>query len=157
MDTSATCPWDFSEPQRLLNDIAETTHLEPDRPVLCLVADAAGACQLEGVTTVDLPPRTHWHQASKVLRAAAERLPLPLDVRGAAPASLLLVAPRLGRVVFGPTEEYWLWACRYLNLPRPVFVPEVVLVTEHGWRFFFQKVVGDHPHLIHHDAQRSAS
>ena len=146
MDLRERRPWDFAEPERLLHDIVGATPLQAYQPVLALVADAAGRCELLGTTTVDVAPGTHWHDASKVLRTAAERLPLPNDW-DVPRSSLLLVVPRPGRVVFGPTEEYWLRACRYINLLRLILGPYVVLVTEHGWRFFLQHEVGGEPRL----------
>lgn len=149
-------PWDFAEPERLLHDIAARTPLQAHQPILALVADAAGGCELIDCTRVEIAPGTHWNDASDVLRAAAERLPLP-DDRGMPRANLLLVVPRPGRVVFGPAEEYWLRACRYINLGRLIFGPDLVLVTEHGWRLFLQRAVGADPRVAHHDAQASAS
>jgi hypothetical protein len=139
-------PWDFAEPERLLHDIVATTPLQAYRPVLALVADAGGSCELLGATTVDVAPGTRWNEASAVLRTAAERLPL-LEERETPRSSLLLVVPRPGRVVFGPTEEYWLRACRYINLLRLILGPDIVLVTEHGWRFYLQPEVGATPRL----------
>lgn len=144
-------PWDFADPERLLHDIAARTPLRAHQPIIALVADTAGSCELIDCTYVEVAPRTHWHDASDVLRAAAERLPLANDWNRPR-TGLLLVAPRPGRVVFGPTEEYWLRACRYINLGRLIFGPEVALVTEHGWRIFLQEAFGGTPRLEHHDA-----
>jgi hypothetical protein len=149
-------PWDFAEPERLLQEIVARTPLRVDGPVLGLVSDAAGRCELVETTRVRVEVGTHWNDASDVLRAAAERLPLPND-SGRPRPSLLLVVARPGRVVFGPTEEYWLRACRYINLGRPIFGPEVVLATEHGWQFFLQRACGAEPRLPHRDISKSAS
>lgn len=141
-------PWELAEPERVLHDIAAMTPLRVGAPILALVADYADTCELVDVTRVQVAPGTHWNDASEVLHTAAERLPLPTD-RDGPRSSLQLVVPRPGRVAFGPTEEYWLRACRYVSLGRLIIGPYVVLVTEHGWRFYMQDAVGAEPRLQH--------
>lgn len=149
-------PWDFAEPERVLHDIAARIPLRPHQPILALVADAAGVCEVNDCTRVQVAPGTHWNDASYLLEDLAEQMVVPDD--GPRPRhSLLLVAPRPGRVVFGPAEEYWLRACRYVSLPRLIVGPNVALVTEHGWRFHLQRAVGADPRLERLDALSSAS
>lgn len=149
-------PYAFAEPERLLNEVRERIPFQPWVPLLTSVRDANGECELLGVAAVSVPPQLHWTDGSNLLRETAERLPLPEPQDGRF-TTLLLVVPRPGRVVFGPAEEFWLRASRYINLLRRVLGPDLALVTEHGWRLFLQQEVGIFPRLEHHDVSRDAS
>ena len=57
----------------------------------------------------------------------------------------MTVVVRPGRVVFGPAEHRVLSAWRYANHCLPVMQGDLLLVTPHGWRAFFDDSCGATP------------
>jgi hypothetical protein len=81
--------------------------------------------------------RPRRYEASDLLRAQAEAMVgrRPWVDGGWMPPRhvLVTVVCRLGRVVPGPEELFWLLAWRYSNHLTAAFNGDVYLVTEHGW------------------------
>ena len=94
------------------------------------------------------PPQVdHWER-SEFLRRIVEQLEVPACKIGEPPShSVMTITARRGWAVFGPSEFSWLAGWRYSNHLAPVFVGDLLLITEHGWADFMSGRAGRLPAL----------
>jgi len=139
-------PWDFTDVDRLMHEIATRVELAEDTAYVGVVRRPSSEQHLVDVRRLDSPALVDDDDdLSDELRAAAESFRIPDTGECLHAFVTLLVRP--GRCVVGPNEAVWLNGWRYANHVQRAFSGELVLVTEHGWVAWPSDAAGHQPRM----------
>ncbi len=143
-------PYQYRDPEQLLREVVTTVAVSEHDLVLTLVREPSVDQQIvQTVWFAETPPPQvdHWER-SQFLRRIVEQLDVPARKLGEPPShSVMTITVRRGLAVFGPSELSWLAAWRYSNHLAPVFVGDLLLITELGWADFMSGRAGRLPAL----------
>ena len=143
-------PYEYRDPGLLLAEVTTGVELSEHDLVLVLVREPSVDQQIvRTVRFTETPPPQvdHWER-SKFLRQVVEQMQVPARKLGEPPShSVMTITARRGRAVFGQSEFSWLAAWRYSNHLAPVFVGDLLLITERGWADFMSGCTGRLPAL----------
>lgn len=139
-------PYELRDPARLITEVAERVDLVEDSAYAVLVRAPSTVQEVVEVRRLDLPALLGDDEEIRddlCVLARSFRLP---DVRPPRHA-VVTVLVRPGRCVLGPNEAVWLNGWRFSNHFAPVYVSDLILVTEHGWTDFMTQSAGHEPRL----------
>jgi hypothetical protein len=143
-------PYEYRDPGQLLAEVMAADVLSEHDLVVVLVCEPSVDQKIvRSVRFTETPPRhvDHWER-SQFLRQIVEQLQVPACKLGEPPShSVMTITARRGWPEFGPSEFSWLAGWRYSNHLAPVFVGDLLLITEHGWADFMSGRAGRLPAL----------
>ena len=131
--------FEFRDPAKLINEIAQRVPLAEDTAYVALVAHPSTEQRLVTVRQLSTPALIDdYEEAIDELGDVMESLEIPGATRPPS-HSVITIVVRPGLCVFGPNEGCWMSAWRYSNHFRDCYDGGVVLVTEHGWSDFMNE------------------
>lgn len=137
--------YEFRDPARLVEEVAERVPLSPGAVYVVLVAHPSTAQRVVEVRRLESPAMIddYW-DARAELCELMRQLPIPEHPPPPRHAALTVVV-RPGLCVFGPNEGRWMSAWRYSNHLTNAFDGDLILVTEHGWTDLMTEFAGHSP------------
>lgn len=142
-------PWDYDDPARLIEQIADRHLLLEGCALLAVVEDPATEQRLIHIEELPIDSRIeHFLQVQDLICDTMQDLLVPDFAGPDTRHGVMTVVVRPGLCVFGRHEQEWFMGWRYSNHGRGAFTSDLILVTEHGWVDFMTDIGGDHPHML---------
>jgi hypothetical protein len=142
-------PWDYDDPARLIEQIADQSQLGEGCALLAVVEDPSTEQRLTHVEQLPVDSRIeHYLQVRDLIHDTMQELPVPDFAGPDTRHGVMTVVVRPGLCVFGRHEQEWFMAWRYSNHGRGAFTSDLMLVTEHGWVDFMTDIGGYGPRML---------
>jgi len=143
-------PYDLSDPDRLIREVAGLVTLEEDTAWLALVERPSTSQELLRVVPLPIPALLDDDDdISGHLRSAVEALDVGRLAHGQGPKQMAVtIVVRPGSTEPGPNEGVWLKGWRYANHFQSIYTGDLILVTEHGWQDFMTQAAGHEPRMV---------